>query len=204
MPMMDLFRKVISHPTLHRMQTRLLGQHKLDARLEPVAASTHIGRPPGLIVDVGGGSARSREMWPADWRYVSIDPDERMLEVDIVEDEVEIERLVGSADDIPFPDGSVDVVLMQCVSHHLDDEIWPNALSEISRILKPGGEFVFLDGVWSKRRVISRLFWRLDAGRHPRESTDLMRAIESRFEVVASEEFALVHHAILVTARPAA
>ena len=83
-----------------------------------------------------------------------------------------------------------------------DDAIWPASLDEVNRVLKPEGEFVFLDGVWSKRRLISRLFWRLDAGQHPRTAEHLTADISSRFDVVDDEKFTLVHHAILLTARP--
>lgn len=198
MAVRDLVGRVVSHPTVNRIQTTIFGQKKLDARLEPAAQSTWEGIPHGTVVDIGGGSARSRSMWPASWRYISIDPDPRVSEL---HDEAPIERLVGSAADVPLPDNSADVVLMQCVSHHLDDRTWPQSLDEIDRILKPGGDFVFLDGVWSSRRWISRLFWRLDVGRHPRTSLDLEGAINDRFKTDDTQRFTLIHHVILVSAK---
>jgi SAM-dependent methyltransferase len=201
MAVRDLVARAVSHPTVNEIQTTVLGRKKLEARLAPVAAGTCGGNERGLVVDVGGGSARSRAMWPTEWRYLSIDPDERMVDLD---DDQIIERIVGSADHLPFLDSSVDVVLMQCVSHHLDDELWPRSLAEIDRILKPGGYFVFLDGVWSPRRWISRVFWRFDVGRYPRGGSELEHAISVRFAVEDSQAFTLVHNAILVTARPTA
>jgi SAM-dependent methyltransferase len=200
MSIRDVLGRVVSHPRINRFQTRLLGQSRLDARLKPVADQTFENAPTGIVVDVGGGSARSREMWPSAWTYYSIDPDSRLLEVESTEKP--IERLVGDAAALPLPDNSADVVLMQCVSHHLDDSIWPISLAEAHRVLKPGGSFIFIDGVWTKRRWLSRVFWKLDAGHYPRTSEQLESAIDDQFSVVDTERFTLVHHSLLITASP--
>jgi SAM-dependent methyltransferase len=192
---------VVSHPRVNRLQTAILGRHKLEARLRPVAERSTNGETRGTVVDIGGGTARSRAMWPASWTYYSIDPDDRVLAVD--EQEAPIERIVGDAARLPLHDAVADVVLMQCVSHHLDAETWQRSLVEAERILKPDGSFIFLDGVWSKRRWVSRWFWRLDAGRFPRESVVIEDALRARFSIVETERFALVHDSILVTARHA-
>jgi len=167
--------------------------------LRPVAALTFAEVPVGTVVDIGGGTARSRSMWPTEWTYYSIDPDARVLEVEPTERP--IERLVGDASALPLPDNSADVVLMQCVSHHLDDSIWPASLAEANRVLKPGGSFIFLDGVWRNRRWFSRVFWRLDAGHYPRTSDDLERAVAEEFQILETDRFNVVHHSILLTAR---
>ena len=200
MSIRDVLGRIVSHPRINRFQTRLFGQGRLDARLNPVAARTFEDAPTGTVVDIGGGSARSREMWPTEWTYYSIDPDARLLEVESTDKP--IERLVGDAASLPLPDNSADVVLMQCVSHHLDDSIWPVSLSEANRVLKPGGSFIFVDGVWTKRRWLSRVFWKLDAGHYPRTSEQLESAINDKFNVLDTERFALVHHSLIITAKP--
>ncbi len=197
----DAIGRVVSHPTVNDIQTRLLGRSRVEAHLAPVAAGTFATMSLGTVVDIGGGTARSRSMWPAGWTYYSIDPDARVLEVEPTDKP--IERLVGDAAALPLPDNSADVVLMQCVSHHLDDSIWPVSLAEARRVLKPGGSFIFLDGVWRRRRWFSRVFWKLDAGHHPRTSEQLERAIAKEFQVVETDRFNVVHHSILVTAKPA-
>lgn len=50
---------------------------------------------------------------------------------------------VGSADAIPAPDGSFDVVVDYGVIHHIPD--WRQTLREIARVLAPGGAFYFED-----------------------------------------------------------
>jgi len=199
MSLRDVFGRIVSHPKVNEFQTHLLGRSRLEAHLGPVATLTFADLPIGTVVDIGGGTARSRSMWPTEWTYYSIDPDARVLTVEPTEKQ--IERLVGDASALPLPDNSADVVLMQCVSHHLDDSIWPASLTEANRVLKPGGSFIFLDGVWRKRRWFSRVFWRLDAGHFPRTSDDLERAVAEEFQILETDRFNVVHHSILLTAR---
>ena len=47
----------------------------------------------------------------------------------------------GSVLEIPFPDSSFDVVIMTQVLHHLTPDTHAMALSEIVRVLRPGGTF---------------------------------------------------------------
>lgn len=47
--------------------------------------------------------------------------------------------VVGSADHLPFPDGSFDVVTCIQVIEHLTEETGQNALQEFRRVLRPGG-----------------------------------------------------------------
>lgn len=49
---------------------------------------------------------------------------------------------VGFSYDIPFPDGQFDVVIMTEVLEHLDKDVLKTTLSEIRRVLKPGGRFI--------------------------------------------------------------
>lgn len=56
-----------------------------------------------------------------------------------LEDQIRVHQ--GSALDLPFPDASFDVVWMQNVGMNIDDK--PLLYSEILRVLKPGGRFVF-------------------------------------------------------------
>lgn len=52
---------------------------------------------------------------------------------------------VGSADALPFPDASFDVVVSSLMMHHLPDELRPNAVYEMKRVLRPGGVVLLAD-----------------------------------------------------------
>lgn len=51
--------------------------------------------------------------------------------------------LQGSADDLPFDDGAYDAVFDFGILHHV--VAWRVAVSEIARVLRPGGRFYFVE-----------------------------------------------------------
>lgn len=67
----------------------------------------------------------------------------------------------GDAEDLPFSDGSIDIVVFSGVLHHLPS--MDNALTECFRIMKSGGEFFAYDpngmnpAMWLYRSVKSPL-----------------------------------------------
>ena len=65
--------------------------------------------------------------------------------------------LLGTAEDIPLPDNSVDAVLVAQAWHWFDPE---RAVKEVARVLRPGGR---LGLVWNTRD--ERLGWVKDLGR---------------------------------------
>ena len=58
-----------------------------------------------------------------------------------------MEFLAAPAEKIPLPDASVDVVTSIYLFHELPPKIRAAAASEIARVLKPGGLFVFADSI---------------------------------------------------------
>src|SRR6516165_5718196 len=52
--------------------------------------------------------------------------------------------IAGSAHDMPFPDGSIDVVFGIAILHHLDLDL---VSREVRRVLKPGGRAIFQEPV---------------------------------------------------------
>jgi ubiquinone/menaquinone biosynthesis C-methylase UbiE len=86
---------------------------------------------------------------------------------------------VEQAREIPFESNSFDVVTMLAVFEHIEPELLPELLSEIHRILKPGGMYllttpaVWTDGllrVLAKLRLVSpvEIEEHKDAYTHPR------------------------------------
>jgi ubiquinone/menaquinone biosynthesis C-methylase UbiE len=66
-----------------------------------------------------------------------------------------IEFHLADANDLPFPDGSFRLVTMVNVLHHM--EAGENLLSEVSRVLAPGGRFVVADFDEEGFRILDRL-----------------------------------------------
>ena len=70
--------------------------------------------------------------------------------------------IAGSAHDMPFPDGSIDVVFGIAILHHLDLDL---VAREVRRVLKPGGRAIFQEPV--RNSAVIRLFRRLVPRRSP-------------------------------------
>lgn len=60
---------------------------------------------------------------------------------------------------LPYPDNSFDRVITSLVFHHLDKEQKLNSLSEIKRVLKPGGELHIADWGKSTNLLMRILFY---------------------------------------------
>lgn len=57
--------------------------------------------------------------------------------------EAEFNLICTSAETLPLEDNSIDLVISNCVFMHIPDAQLRNLLADISRVLKPGGIFVF-------------------------------------------------------------
>ena len=68
-----------------------------------------------------------------------------------------IELKVAAATELPFEDHRFDVVLTSHVIKHLDDVALSAALSEVARVLAPGGRFLLWE--FRKSRLSAPLFW---------------------------------------------
>ena len=65
----------------------------------------------------------------------------RALEASADELDVEVETVRAEAGDLPFPDGSFDLVFGHAVLHHLPN--LDQAFGEFARVLRPGGTLAF-------------------------------------------------------------
>ena len=75
---------------------------------------------------------------------VAVEPDERMRAV-LADRSPDVEALPGTAEQIPLPDAAVDLVTVSSAWHWFDTD---RALTEIARVLRPGGRLAVL---WTSR-----------------------------------------------------
>lgn len=98
------------------------------------------GKHFGEAVDVGGGYGRLCILLENYADHVTLaEPSKQQLEIaaDFLKDHADVDRKLMQADDLKFKDGSVDLVTLIRVMHHLPD---PSAeFKEISRVLSPEG-----------------------------------------------------------------
>lgn len=149
----------------------------------------------GRVLEIGVGTGLSFAHYPAVEELVGIEPSEPMLrrarrrahELDR-----EVRLVEAPAEALPFEDRSFDTVVSLAVLCTVDDP--RRALSEIRRVLRPDGRFVFLEHVRSTDPTLAR--WQdrferpwgwISGGCHPNRRT--LEAIErAGFEVVEVEE----------------
>lgn len=105
----------------------------------------HIGPvKPEVALDLGCGTGLYHPVLaPLVGKLYGVDNSHEMLErAKEVSDkhQLDTELILGSAEDLPFPDGTFDMVIAYDVLHHIADI--PRIVEEIHRVLKPGGRFL--------------------------------------------------------------
>ncbi|MFT5049492.1 MAG: ubiquinone/menaquinone biosynthesis C-methylase UbiE [Chlamydiales bacterium] len=102
----------------------------------------------GTVVEIGPGTGANLPHLPQDVQWIGIEPNEHMHpllreKAAALGREVDLRQL--SAGNLPLGDASVDAVLSTLVLCSVPDVA--QALTEIRRILKPGGRFLFWEHV---------------------------------------------------------
>lgn len=103
---------------------------------------------PAEVVEIGAGAGANLRYLPAGTRLIAIEPNPRMhpyLRRSARRNRLELEIRPIEAEAIDLPDASVSAVVATLVLCSVADP--EQVLSEIRRILKPGGRFIFLEHV---------------------------------------------------------
>jgi ubiquinone/menaquinone biosynthesis C-methylase UbiE len=142
----------------------------------------------GEVVEIGCGTGVNFAHYPPEvTRVVAVEP-EPHLRADAVKHAahaaVPVEVVGGTAESLPLPDGGCDAAVTSLVLCSVTDQA--DALAEIQRVLRPGGELRFYEhvvahrdhGAAVQRWLDSSGVWpRLGAGCHV--SRDTLSAIEA-------------------------
>lgn len=97
---------------------------------------------------------------------------------------------VMDAMSLDFNAETFDAVIVSGVIHHLSAADSQRMLSEVSRVLRPGGRLLLWEDVPTRSRlnIIGQLVQRLDVGEHIREADAYNELLSQLFEVEATEE----------------
>lgn len=151
----------------------------------------------GTIVEIGPGTGINLPYLPRDIRWVGLEPNPYLhdyIQEQAAAHQIETDVRAAYVEDADLPDDCADVVistLVLCSVEHPDA-----ALAAIRRLLKPGGEFLFIEHVaapdssWlhTAQRLIKPC-WRA-AGDGCRPDRNTGRAIErAGFERVTIDRF---------------
>lgn len=108
-----------------------------DARQMVLDAIAEASPHDVLELGCGEGELAARVAQELGAQVVAIDQSERMVELARSRG---VDARVGDAQEVPFPDGSFDVVVAAWMLYHVTD--LDRALAQIRRVLRPGGRLV--------------------------------------------------------------
>lgn len=161
----DLLTRALA-PIMFRGSERAVRQ--LTADVAQLSPGEH-------VLDVGCGTGTftllARERVGATGSVHGIDPAPRQLASarrKVAARGLGIDFQIGVVEDLPWPAHSFDVVVSSFMMHHLPDDLKRRGLTEIARVLKPGGRLLVIDmngpvGPW-KSRLRDLLTLMRDAG----------------------------------------
>lgn len=146
------------------------------------------GKSFGKAVDIGGGYGRLCILLENYADNVTLaEPSRQQLDLaaDFLKGHPEIDRKLMQADDLKFKDGSIDLVTMIRVMHHLPD---PSAeFKEIARVLSPDGYAIIEVANYAHFR--NRVRYAVRRERIPVKPVDIRSKANRR-----KEEIAFVNH----------
>jgi SAM-dependent methyltransferase len=121
-----------------------------DAR--EVAFAAIVEGEPGRVLEVGAGPGELAERIQGELgaTVVAVDISPRMVELARARG---VDARVGDVQDLPFADGEFDCAVAAWMLYHVPDV--PRALSELARVLRPGGRLV---AVTNSHRHLAELY----------------------------------------------
>jgi ubiquinone/menaquinone biosynthesis C-methylase UbiE len=179
-----------------------------DRHLFGASRSWACGRAAGEVLEVAIGTGRNLPFYPDGIRLTGVDMSVRML--GIAGDRAaglgrQAGLRTGDAQALDFPDGSFDTVLCTLGLCAIPDD--RRAISEMARVLRPGGRLVLVDHVAARLAVLRVLQWLYErvtiplAGEHfRRRPLTHVRDLGFRVEQVERFRFGIVER--LVARKP--
>jgi ubiquinone/menaquinone biosynthesis C-methylase UbiE len=152
---------------------RLAGRRLASLRQGVVAGAT------GRVLELGVGTGQNLPFYRAGVTVVAIDPDPAMLRrawQRCRTSDARVRLVAGAGEALPFPDGAFDEVVATLVFCTVRS---PSAsLTEVRRVLKPGGRLRFMEHVrsadprWARLQdLVTPLWKRLADGCCPNRAT---------------------------------
>ena len=155
----------------------------------------------GDVIEIGGGTGANLQMYDGALRNLTVTEPERPM-IGRLQRKIDAQRpgtnlLQATAEALPFEDDSFDTAVSTLVLCTVDDQA--RALSELRRVLRPGGRLLFMEHVRADDERLARwqdrlqpLQGRIACGCHcNRPTLDGIRA--AGFEVTRLERDEIAH-----------
>lgn len=181
--MASLLQRIIDYPPILDFVRRII---EANFRGEKAVIRRELGDRHGSILDLPCGTGIFAPLFP-DASYTGVDLGEKYV--------LRAKRrhpaknfLVMDALHLQFPDHTFDSVLTIGFLHHLDEPEVLQSLSEIHRVLKPGGKFLLIEDcpTRSKWNFLGRFLQGQDAGGKIRPMEYYERVLRDQFTLEKS------------------
>ena len=168
-----------SHPIFARLYIR--GSSDTEDRGQVEYRRELLDGLGGRVLELGCGNGLNFQHYPSSVEeVVGVEPEPTLREAAgdaAARAPVPVRVVFGVADELPVEDASFDAAVVSLVLCSVPDQ--PAALSEIRRVLRPGGELRFYEHVQAQSQPLAgllkfaeRTFWpRIGGGCHPARHT---------------------------------
>lgn len=180
-------------PVMRASEERLFPPHREYLARDLEGEVLDLGAGTGAMLPYYEGAIRSGD---ADVTVLEPDPHMREQAVERARDlDIDVTVSDARAESLPFPDDSFDLVVASIVFCTIPEP--EAALDEAARVLRPGGEFRFLEHVAEKgwrrflQRALDPLWRRVAGGCHPARRTGEVFADHQGFTVAEMERLRL-------------
>lgn len=117
----------------------------------------------GRTIDIGAGTGANLGLFPVEAEVVMAEPDPHMtkrLRQKLAESGSKVELVEAGAEELPFEDSSFDTAVFTLVLCTVPDP--SAALAEAARVLRPGGQLLFVEHVRAESPSVARWQDRLE------------------------------------------
>jgi ubiquinone/menaquinone biosynthesis C-methylase UbiE len=129
-----------------RIFPRILDWAMRAPELKPLRART-VEHAHGCVLEIGFGAGHNLRFYPPQVeKVIAVDPNpglSKMAQQRIARNKVKVEHHQITAERLPFDDASFDSAVSTLTLCSIP--LVTNALKEVRRVLKPGGEFFFME-----------------------------------------------------------
>lgn len=155
------------HPTFARIYPHV--SHAAEQRGAAEHRGTLLAGLQGRVIEVGSGHGLNFPYYPHSVsEVIAVEPEphlRKLAQQAVATAPVPVTVVEGTAEALPFDDGEFDAAVVSLVLCSVEDQ--QEALADIRRVLRPGGELRYYEHVVSQKPLMARVQRLLDATIYP-------------------------------------